>query len=432
MPIELLDSKLKESEMIRTNTVVAALVFALAVSPHARAEQDGFLHAHGQPLFPIGFYSAPEDEAAYADMAEAGVNLIRCGGVADLDRAHGYGLNGWISLPMSGELTPEGEKQIMDVLDHPALAVWEGPDEMVWNFTAYSGLFRDGTHERKGAWSEQTPKAVAFAEQQAATIMPNVQRWTARIRELDAQKRPIWFNEAYTSDVLYMRQYLGAVDITGCDLYPVKSVSRNIAEVGDFTERFNQVGKGKPVWMVLQAFSWHEVKTEEALPPVYPTFAESRFMAWNAITHGAKGVLYWGSSYTKNQDFIQSLYAVTSELAGLQPFLTAPDESGVSLNLIEEPTLEKRRGVSRIARYVENEGLVVLVNEDDVPHFGTEVQGLDALKGRTMHQLHGNEACEVVDGAFVTRLLPREVKIFSTTLEVASTRLAGRDFGLTE
>lgn len=418
--------------MYRINTVAAAMVFALAVSPLAHAEQDGFLHTHGQPLFPIGFYSAPEDETAYADMAEAGVNLIRCGDVADLDRAHGYGLNGWISLPMSGELTPEGEKQIMDVLDHPALAVWEGPDEMVWNFTAYSGLFRDGTHERKGAWWEQTPKAVTFAEQQAATIMPNVQRWAARIRELDAQKRPIWFNEAYTSDTLYMRQYLGAVDITGCDLYPVKSVSRNIAEVGDFTERFNQVGKGMPVWMVLQAFSWHEVKTEEALPPVYPSFLESRFMAWNAITHGAEGVLYWGSSYTKNQDFIQSLYAVTSELAAVQPFLTAPEAHGVSINLIEEPTVEKRRGVSKIVRYASGEALVVLVNEDDVTHFGTEVQGLDGLNGRSLNLLYGSETPVVLEGAFLTRLLPHEVKVFSTTQEVASTRLTGRDFGKAE
>ena len=413
-------------------SIAATSLFGLALLPTAFAEHDGFLHAHGQPLFPIGFYSAPEDEAAYADMAEAGVNLVRCGGVADLDRAHGYGMNGWISLPMHTDLTPEGEKQIADVLEHPALAVWEGPDEMVWNFTAYSGLFRDGTHERKGAWWEQTPKAVAFAEQQAAIIMPNVQRWAARIRELDVQKRPIWFNEAYTSDALYMRQYLGAVDITGCDLYPVKSVSRNIAEVGDFTERFNQVGKGMPVWMVLQAFSWHEVKTEEALPPVYPTFAESRFMAWNAITHGAEGVLYWGSAYTKNQDFLQSLYAVTSELDAVQPFLTAPEETGVSINPIEEPVQAPRRDVSKIARYRDGEALVVLVNEDDVTHFGAEVQGLDALNGRALHLLYGSESADVTDGAFVTRMMPHEVKIFSTTGEVATTRLNGRDFGAVE
>jgi hypothetical protein len=415
------------------STQLAKILLAMAILP-AFAEHDGLMHVSGQSLFPIGFYSTPEDEAAYADMAAAGVNLVRCGNTADLDRAHGYGMYAWVSLPMHAELTPEGEKQITDILDHPALAVWEGPDEMVWNFTTYSGLVRSGVHERKGEWWDQTPRATKHADEQAAIIMPNVHRWAARIRELDTKQRPIWFNEAYTSDTIYVRQYLSSVDITGCDLYPVKAASRNIAEVGDFTERFNKVGKGKPVWMVLQGFSWHELqeKAGENLPDAYPTFTESRFMAWNAITHGAEAVLYWGSAYTKNEAFRQSLYAVTSELSALQPFLTVPDETGVSINLIEEPVQAPRRGVSRIARYRDGEALVVLVNEDEVTHFGTEVQGLDALKDRGLHLLYGNEDVQVVDGAFVTRMRPYEVKIFSTTQEVATTRVPGRDFGVAE
>lgn len=418
---------------VRVMRMVSALL-SLALLPSAFADHDGFMHVGGQSLFPIGFYATPEDEAAYADMAAAGVNLVRCGGGADLDRAHGYGMYGWVSLPMHTELTPEGEKQITDILDHPALAIWEGPDEMVWNFTTYSGLVRSGVHERKGEWWDQTPRATKYAEEQAAIIMPNIQRWAAKIRELDTRQRPIWFNEAYTSDTIYVRQYLNWVDITGCDLYPVKAASRTIAEVGDFTERFNQVGKGKPVWMVLQAFSWHELqeKAGENLPEAYPTFAESRFMAWNAIAHGAEAILYWGSAYTKNEAFRQSLYAVTAELAALQPFLTAPEEPGVHVNLIEEPVQPPRRGVSKVARYRDGEALVVLVNEDDVTHFGTEVQGLDALKDRSLHLLYGSENVQVVDGAFVTRMRPHEVKIFATTQEVAAARLTGRDFGETE
>lgn len=415
-------------------SIAATGLFALTIAPTAFAEHDGFMHVGGQSLFPIGFYSTPEDEAAYADMASAGVNLVRCGNTADLDRAHGYGMYGWVSLPMHAELTPEGEQQIADLLDHPAMAIWEGPDEMVWNFTTYSGLVRSGVHERKGEWWDQTPRAVKHAEEQAAIIMPNVHHWAAKIRELDTKKRPIWFNEAYTSDAIYVRQYLSSVDITGCDLYPVKAASRNIAEVGDFTERYNRVGRGKPVWMVLQAFSWHELqeKAGENLPDAYPTFAESRFMAWNAITHGSEAVLYWGSAYTKNEDFRQSIYAVCAELAALQPFLTAPDDPGVSTALIEEPTPQPRRGVSHIARHVGEESVVVLVNDDDVTHFGTEVQGLDGLNGRTLHLLYGNESAQVEDGAFLTRMRPHEVKIFATTTDLATTRLTGRDFGVVE
>ena len=40
---------------------------------------DGFLTQNGHRLFPIGFYELPAENDALRDMAEAGVNLIRCG-----------------------------------------------------------------------------------------------------------------------------------------------------------------------------------------------------------------------------------------------------------------------------------------------------------------------------------------------------------------
>jgi hypothetical protein len=54
----------------------------------------------------------------------------------------------------------------------------------------------------------------------------------------------------------------------------------------------------KPVWMVLQAFSWELL--QNPLPEKYdvkqfPSYKHSRIMAWDAILHGAKGILYWGS-----------------------------------------------------------------------------------------------------------------------------------------
>ena len=48
---------------------------------------DGFLTQDGRRLFPIGFYEHPAEDDALRDMAEAGVNLIRCGNTDSLDRA---------------------------------------------------------------------------------------------------------------------------------------------------------------------------------------------------------------------------------------------------------------------------------------------------------------------------------------------------------
>ena len=77
----------------------------------------------------------------------------------------------------------------------------------------------------------------------------------------------------------------------------------------------------------------------------YPTFNESRFMAYDVIAHGARGILYWGSHYLKSNAFRESIYALTSELAALQPFLVTPDVKGVQVNLIE--ILKKNLVVSK-------------------------------------------------------------------------------------
>ena len=315
-------------------------------------------------------------------MVEAGANLLRCGGPDDLDRARALGAWGWVSLPMHTELTPDRDQQITAILDHPALAVWEGPDEMVWNFTAYSGLFPRRHARVPGRLVDQTPGAVAHAKEQAAIIMPNVHAWAARIRELDTKNRPIWFNEAYRSDAIHMRQYLSAVDITGCDLYPVKAAERPIAQVGDYTERFNRVGEGLPVWMVLQAFSWHELqeKAGEDLPDAYPTFAESRFMAWDAIAHGATGILYWGRPTRRMSPSFNRFMRSPANCPRSSPS-HGEGTAGVSAHLIEAPTAQPRRGVAHVARAANGEGLLVLINEDDSEHMGVEVRGLGALDG---------------------------------------------------
>jgi hypothetical protein len=110
--------------------------------------------------------------------------------------------------------------------------------------------------------------------------------------------------------------------------------------------------------MVLQGFAWSDLDEHDD-PVAYPTFIESRHMAYDCIAHGARGILYWGSSYLKSeghQAFRESLYALTSELAALQLFLTAPQERYAQVKVIEgrrkktgetEPAPE--RGVQVIA-----------------------------------------------------------------------------------
>ncbi|MCL4216951.1 MAG: hypothetical protein KJ052_08105, partial [Candidatus Hydrogenedentes bacterium] len=346
-----------------------------------------------------------------------------------LDRAQAVGMAGWMPLPMHQGVTDRLREQIAAVKDHPALAVWEGPDEVVWNFTAYSGLYRDmKVHDRPGAWWEQTPGAVAYAKKQAAEIIPNIRESVALIRETDKRNLPIWFNEAHRSDAYYVREYLNGVDVTGCDLYPVNDSTREIAKIGDAVQRWNAVGRGIPVWMVLQAFSWSELERPDPRGPAYPSFAESRFMAYETLVHGGEGILYWGSHYLTSDAMREAVYAVTSELAALQPFLIAGEQEKAQAVLVEEPSIEPRRGVAKAVRRNGKDWLVVLVNDDEEAHMGVEVTGLGAADGTELVLLYGDETVTISGGGFMTRLQPLEVKVFATSKTFETQRLQGRDY----
>lgn len=387
------------------------------------------LERDGQPLFPIGFYELPEDDAGLQAMADAGVNLIRVHSREALDRLEAMQMFGVYSLPLHQGATDKLRAIIEESANHPALAVWEGPDEVVWNFTSYSGLYRtQGIHLSDDAWEAQSPEAVAYAKEQAAVIIPNMRAAAALIDELDPRHRPLWINEAQDSDVFYVRQYLDFVDITGCDLYPIKADDRRVWRMAGATERWNAIGRRKPVWMVLQAFSWNELGDYYDIKEVaYPTFAESHFMAWDVIVHGASGILYWGSHALKSDAFRQSIYAVTSELAALQPFLVVPDVAA-NIQVIDLPEDQGERGVHGIVRRVGVDALVALVNEDEVRHLGVVVEGISDLDGRDMHLLYGEESVPVSHGELIVRMQPLEVKVYCTSRTFESARREGRDF----
>lgn len=425
------NSSRREAGRALLATALLAIATVVTLPSYARAEHDGLLTtADGKKLFPIGCYELPEDDAKLKAMVDAGINLIRCRNRDDLDRVAKLGAQGVMPLNFAAGPTDGFRKQVEAVADHPALAVWEGPDEIVWNFTAYSGLYRKAkVHKVPHAWWKQTPAAVAYAEKRASKIMPNMRDAIGLIRKADKRNRPVWINEAQRSDVRYCRRYMDWIDITGCDIYPVSERSREITRVGISTERWKMIGRGKPVYMVIQGFSWHELGDYYGhKKAAYPTFTESRHMAYNVITHGARGILYWGSHYLKSEPFRQSIYALTNELAALQPFLVAPEVDGVSVRIIENVDTREMLGVRHIARRVGDDWIIVLVNEDDCRHMGVEVHGLNALNGRKLVELYGTDEVTIAHGELIARMEPLEVEVFATSRKWETKRREGRDF----
>ncbi|MEW6237397.1 MAG: hypothetical protein AB1656_18600 [Candidatus Omnitrophota bacterium] len=410
--------------------IIAAI--CLCASNFGYSQNDGFLHKNGRILFPIGCYENPKDVEQLKLMAESGINIVHCHSREDLDRAASAGMLGVVPLSLQSGAADDLKNYVKSLMDHPALAVWEGPDEIVWNFTAASMLYRQQkVHKEPGEWWRQTDNAVVYSRQQAAQIIPKMREAAQMIREMDSGKHPIWINEAARSDLAYVRQYLDFVDITGCDFYPVRKEERLIYRLGLVTDHWMQVGEGKPVWMVLQGFAWSELGEYYGVKETaYPTFDESRFMAYDVIAHGAKGVLYWGTSYLKSELFRQSLYALTSELAALQPFLTSPEKMDVKINIFDFVMDNNpiARGVKSFFRRYDGDSLLVLINEDNRFQMEVEAAGLEILEGQTLELLYGNDQAVIKHGALLTRMKPYEVKVFASSRKWETANRTGRDF----
>ena len=105
--------------------------------------------------------------------------------------------------------------------------------------------------------------------------------------------------------------------------------------------KMKEASGGKPVWMTLQ-IAWSGVAPSKDAPgivPRFPSLPQERFMAYQAIVHGARGLVFFGGHLTEvctpddakagwNWTFWrQVLRPVVHELTSsqLRPALLAPD-----------------------------------------------------------------------------------------------------------
>ena len=365
--------------------VLLSICTLTAWTAETKIAKDGMLVVDGQRRFVVGLYEEAKDAASAAETAQAGFNLIRVSPNKDsLSRAQQNGLMAWI--PLGGLAVNDATQgtQLKEIVNtwksHPALAIWEAPDEALWNewwgltnrVNCPSKQVNDAVQSYKGSdqevqslkdqlakcrhfsstgrytQAEETEDSIrklvglpALSEKLSvwrdgvATTFNKLNLGCKTVRQADPN-HVLWFNHAPRNSLADLSKYGKLADIAGCDIYPVPFGStvghsdlseRNLPCVGRFTQRMGAAIPGKPVWMVLQGFGWDdlaEVKVKEQRPR--PTYQQSRFMAYNAITNGARGILYWGTPYVpKDAKFLPELKQVITELHQLEPFLSAPD-----------------------------------------------------------------------------------------------------------
>lgn len=309
---------------------------------------DNMLLINGKPFFPIGLYEAPGTELYLKNLADAGFNLCHSPGASGqafkalLDRAQSMDMKMWISVNGLLDFSQDVEakrKQLTDLVinigSHPGLLCWESMDEPVWG----------------------SQNADAYYEGYSF------------LRALD-QQHPIWTNHAPRNTIAELANWNRATDIGGVDIYPVPEPqsqsdlpNKTISVVGDECDKnISAVNGEKPVFMVLQGFGWGELSKRRGQEAnvIMPTFQQSRFMAYQAIAHGANGILYWGTHYTqKPSRFWSELRSLVSELGALQDVLAS--------KTIATPKLADVPTVRVLHKQTAGYTYLILVNESAEP-----------------------------------------------------------------
>lgn len=146
-------------------------------------------------------------------------------------------------------------------------------------------------------------------------------------------------------------------DILAIDPYPIKPVSTPLWMLGQNVERACEAaGPGRCVMLVNQAFGLFPYW------PKLPTAAEERAMAFEAIMHGARGIIYYAQEEIlwpeppdykfrqKNSRLWPALQALTSELKGLSPMFLGKAEPGPLTDSVDATiwTYGERRFVTLI------------------------------------------------------------------------------------
>jgi hypothetical protein len=266
----------------------------------------GDLLVGGERVFPIGLSDPPplgttapdSGLPAWSEIAKAGVRFVRnytvwrAVGVdeqllavgRELDAAVTHGLQLWLALAgLDTDLTqqPLLDRVVDSFKSHPGLGVWKGVDEPAHGHVPVAGCVEFYEYLRK---LDPDHPLVIIEAPRGPGPTPG------------SPSKPL--------TAAAVRPYAGACDVHGVDIYPVSvppgahagraPVNTDISVVGDMTEIIVQATRTKAIWTTLQ-IAWSGVFPPH--PVVFPTLQQARFMAYDAVIAGARGLFFFGGQF---------------------------------------------------------------------------------------------------------------------------------------
>jgi len=372
---------------------------------------------NGKPWFPICMSPGPPLRSkdplgrdAMDTVKAGGINSFRVGAAApDADRVEipaeyvdwiaEHGMYAFINLREMSVLDPQfpdREARLRAVIEqfrcNPALALWKSMDEPTV-----------GLDNR---------------------IVDRMMSAYKFIKELDPD-HPVWLNHSPGGFHNY-HLYRDVCDISGVDVYPVsipmgvasKLANKEISCIGDYMEIVSRAMDGKrPIFMVLQV-CW-----SGAMPPkhvrTYPTFHQERYMTYQAIIKGARGLLFFGSDKGYEDQDVPYGFNWTFWNGVLRPLLREIGEGSElhsALLAVDSKLPIKVSGAPDIELAVREVGpcAYILAAKREGPESLIRFSG-DFLRGE-VEVLFEERSVQAKDGSFTDRFGPNDVHVYKIPL----------------
>ena len=260
-----------------------------------KTQPDGPFLVDAAPTFPIGFTGGPPTGAATPGGLNAMTDLShgrftfqlwycppRTWGAAKeaeldalLHEANQQGMRVAISIADLQHFKAndtarlaELERVVTKYRDNPALFFWKGTDEPQWGKVPVEDL----------------------------------QPYYDTVHKLDPH-HPIWITQAPRGTVDDWKPYSKYFDVGAVDIYPISYppgnhsgiANKELSVVGDYALRIREATDfRKPTMMILQ-ICWSGV-TKPGATLRFPSFADERYMTYQAIIDGARGLVYFGGN----------------------------------------------------------------------------------------------------------------------------------------
>jgi hypothetical protein len=373
---------------------------------------------------PLGKTNPVSGLDGWSELAKAGVHMLRVYprwdtstasqlihalNQRELPAAAARGLWLWVGLfDVANNLSKQALlEQIVDGLkDSPGLGAWKGADEPLW-----------------GCLDKDKLAAACQLIHVHDPHHPVVIVQAPRARK--GQKPPRAPDGLLTAGLL--KDYAAAGDIHAVDIYPIsyppgahaKRPNTDPSVVGDLTALVVQAALGKEHWTTLQ-IAWSGILPPKV--PIFPTLREERFMAYQAIVAGARGLVFFGGDLLRvmrpadaaagwNWTFWHTvLKPLVQELSSpaVGPALLAPNASvTVKAN---------KRDIALVAREEHGFLYVIAVRRDQAASGRVRFSGLPSAvtSGHVLLEYEDQQfrAVPVTSGSFVDQFGPLDARVY--------------------